>query len=225
MPTVIVPAPGPPPVCNLSTAEVEQFVDTLATYHAYFAPAFRRPEQATWAAVYLNGLLSDQPRKTSERIALTQGCNVRDLQHFIGQSSWVSAPLIARHQQLVAQTLGSADGVVLIDESGVVKQGDDSVGVARQYCGAVGKVANCQVGVYLGYASSKGYTLVDGRLYLPESWFAADHARQRAQSGVPDEVIFQTKPALALTLLQEAVRRGCALWRHACVSGWGCRSG
>jgi SRSO17 transposase len=206
MPAVIVPAPCPPPTCNLAPRDVEAFVDALAAYHAYFAPAFRRPEQEQWATVYLHGLLDDQPRKTIERIALTQGVNVRDLQHFIGQSAWATAPVIARHQQLVADTLGDPDGVVLIDESGVVKQGHDSVGVAPQYCGAVGKVANCQVGVYLGYVSPKGYTLVTSRLYLPESWFAADHADKRAQCGIPDEVTFQTKPALALTLLRDTVQ-------------------
>jgi SRSO17 transposase len=132
MPTVIVPAPYPPPQCNLAPSDVEQFVAALAAYHSYFAEAFRRPEQRTWAAVYLNGLLSEQPRKTSERIALTQGVNVRDLQHFIGQSAWRTAPVIARHQHLIADTLGSVDGVVLVDESGVVKQGHDSVGVAAQ---------------------------------------------------------------------------------------------
>src|SRR6266516_2000743 len=161
MPPVIVPAPCPPPECNLAPGDVEQFVAALAAYHAYFVPAFRRPEQQTLAAVYLNGLVSEQPRKSSERIALSQGVNVRDLQHFIGQSTWPITPVIAQHQHLIADTLGADDGVVLIDESGVVKQGHDSVGVAPQYCGAVGKVANCQVGVYLGYASAKGYTLAD----------------------------------------------------------------
>ena len=156
MPPVIVPAPCPPPVCNLAPRDVEQFVDALAAYQAAFAEAFRRPEQVVWAGVYLQGLLGPDPRKTTERIALTQGVNVRDLQHFIGQSAWDCAPVWERHHQLVAQSLGDRDGVVLVDESGVVKQGHNSVGVAPQYCGAVGKVANCQVGVYLGYASAKG---------------------------------------------------------------------
>jgi SRSO17 transposase len=208
MPTVIVPAPSAPPECNLASRDVEQFVAALAAYHAHFAPAFRRPEQRMWAGVYLSGLLGDQPRKTIERIALSQGVNVRDLQHFVGQSAWPTAPLIAQQQLLVADTLGAADGVILIDESGVLKQGDDSVGVAPQYCGAVGKVANCQVGVYLGYASAKGYTLLEGRLYLPESWFADDHSTRRAHCGVPAEVPFQTKPELALTMLQDTLRRG-----------------
>jgi SRSO17 transposase len=186
---------------------VEQFVDALAAYHACFAEAFRRPEQLRWSAVYLQGLLGPENRKTSERIALTQGVSVRDLQHFIGQSAWATEPVIDRHQQLVAQTLGAPAGVVLVDESGVVKQGNDSVGVAPQYCGAVGKVANCQVGVYLGYSSAHGYTLLDARLYLPEAWLAAEAALRRAQCGIPEDVTFQTKPELALEMLQALVRR------------------
>ena len=90
----------------------------------------------------------------------------------------------------------------------MVKQGHDSVGVAAQYCGAVGKVANCPLGVYLGYASAKGYTLLDAQLYVPESWFADDHKELRAQCGIPDELTFQTKPQLALSLLRQTVERG-----------------
>ena len=93
MPVAIVPAPCPPPTCNLAPRDVEAFVDALAIYHATFADAFRRPEQDQWAQVYLRGLLDDLPRKTTERIALTQGVNVRDLQHFIGQSAWAIAPV------------------------------------------------------------------------------------------------------------------------------------
>lgn len=208
MPSVIVPAACLPPICNLAPRDVEQFVEALAAYHAAFAEAFRRPEQLRWSAVYLQGLLGPEPRKTSERMALMQGVNARDLQHFIGQSAWAIEPVIARQQQLIAETLGVPDGIVLLDESGVVKQGQDSVGVAAQYCGAVGKVANCQVGVYLGYLSAKGYTLADSRLYLPEGWFAAEHAEKRTQCGIPDHLTFQTKPELALSLLKDAVRRG-----------------
>ena len=217
MPPCIVPAPTPPPVCNLAPRDVAQFVDALAAFHAYFVPAFRRPEQAAAADVYLQGLLGQQPRKTIERIALTQGRNVRELQHFIGQSPWPLEPVIARQQQLIAATLGDPDGVVIIDESGVVKQGSASVGVAPQYCGAVGKVANCQVGVYLGYASRHGYTLADGRVFLPEAWFDAAHADARAACGVPDTLTFQTKPELALALLQDAVRRGSLPFRWVAV--------
>ena len=217
MPAVIVPALCPPPVCNLAPRDVEAFVDALAVYHATFTDAFRRSEQDQWAQVYLRGLLDELPRKTVERIALTQGVNVRDLQHFIGQSTWSIAPVVERHQRLVADTLSEPDGVVLLDESGVVKQGHDSVGVAPQYCGAVGKVANCQVGVYLGYASSKGYTLIASRLYLPETWCTEAAADKRKRAGVPNALAFQTKPQLALTLLHEAIDRGTLAFQWVAV--------
>ena len=208
MPATIVPALCAPPICNLAPRDVEGFVERLSNYHASFASAFRRPEQQHWAQVYLRGLLSDLARKTIERIALTQAVKVRDLQHFIGQSAWDIAPVVDKHQLLLADTLGHPDGVMLIDESGIVKQGDDSVGVAPQYCGAVGKVANCQVGVFLGYASPTGYSLIASRLYLPEQWCNEQARGRRERCGVPEEVSFQTKPELALTLLREAIERG-----------------
>jgi len=97
------------------------------------------------------------PRKVTERIALRFGKCVRSLQHFIGQRLWECEGLLKKQQALVVETLGEPDGVLLVDESGMVKQGANSVGVSRQYCGSVGKVANSQVGVYLGYASRKGH--------------------------------------------------------------------
>src|SRR5512136_1301176 len=151
MPAEIITQTCPAPECSLLPGDVDNFVVELADYYPQFAAAFRRPEQVAKGAVYLQGLLGELPRKTTERIALDLDCNVRSLQHFIGQSPWALEPVTARHQQLVAETLGEPDGVALIDESGVVKQGDDSVGVGPQYCGAVGKVANAQNGVYLGY--------------------------------------------------------------------------
>ena len=111
------------------------------------------------------------------------------------------------HQGLMANTMGETDGVMLIDESGVVKQGQDSVGVARQYCGSAGKVANSQVGVHLGYVSRKGYSLVDSRLFVPDEWFDEAHAERRKACGVPGDLIFQTKPEIGLELLQAAVKR------------------
>jgi len=208
MPTEIVAETCPAPECNLSPRDVKHLVRKLKAYHALFKSAFRRPEQFARAETYLNGLLGDMPRKTIEPIALALGENVRNLQHFIGQSQWLAEPAVEIHQGLIADTLGEADGVALIDESGVVKQGDDSVGVAYQYCGSVGKVANSQVGVYLGYVSRKGYTLAEGRLFLPEDWFDDAHADRRKKCGVPEAVQFKTKPTLGLELVQRAVQRG-----------------
>ena len=125
----------PSPECNLSSRDVEQFVAEMESYVKLFEPAFDRREQWRWSKLYMQGLLGDIQRKTAERIALELGQNVRDMQHFVGQSPWQTEPGVLIHQGLVAQSLGEADGVMLIDESGVVKQGQNSVGVAAQYCG------------------------------------------------------------------------------------------
>ena len=208
MPTTIVTDSYPAPEFNLTQRDVAQFLPELAAYWALFAPAFGRVEQFRRSQVYLKGLLSNLGRKTTERIALEFGENVRDLQHCVGQSPWDTAPLVAIHQRQLGATLGEADGVALIDESGVVKQGGASVGVGPQYCGAVGKVANSQNGVYLGYVSRKGYGLVAGQLYVLADWFDEAHAAKRRLCGVPAELAYKTKPQIALELLAAAVKRG-----------------
>ena len=206
--TTIVTDSCPAPEFNLTQRDVEQCLPELEAYWALFEPAFGRVEQFRRSQVYLRGLLSDLGRKTTERIALEFSENVRDLQHFLGQSPWETTPLVAIHQRQLGAMLGEADGVVLIDESGVVKQGVDSVGVGPQYCGAVGKVANSQNGVYLGYVSRQGYGLIAGQLYVLEDWFDAAHAEKRRLCGVPAELAYKTKPQIALELLEAAVRRG-----------------
>lgn len=208
MPTTIVTDSCPAPEFNLTQRDVEQCLPELEAYWALFEPAFGRVEQFRRSQVYLKGLLSDLGRKTTERIALELNENVRDLQHFMGQSPWETTPLMAIHQRQLGALLGEADGVALIDESGVVKQGVDSVGVGPQYCGAVGKVANSQNGVYLGYVSRKGYGLIAGQLYVLEDWFDAAHAERRRICGVPTALTYKTKPQIALELLEAAVRRG-----------------
>ncbi len=208
MPTEIVTETCPAPQCNLNEQDIEQLLDELSDYMALFAPAFERVEQWERSETYLRGLLGDAARKNVEQMALELGENVRNLQYYVGQSPWKTEPVLEIHQRLVAETLGEADGVALIDESGVVKQGNCSVGVAAQYCGAVGKVANSQSGVYLGYASRKGYSLLEGQLFLPESWFDEAHQEQRATCGVPADLQAKTKPEIGLELLQRAVTRG-----------------
>jgi len=198
----------PMPECNLTPRDVSGLLDRFATYHAHFVPAFARCEQARWAEIYLRGLLSDCQRKSIEPMALHLGVPIRPLQHFIGQSTWSIEPIIAQHQLLVGSTLGEEDGAFLVDESGVVKQGQDSVGVDHQYCGSVGKVANAQVGVYLGYASRKGYTLLDGQLFVPEQWFSEAYADKRLSTEMPSTLESKTKPEIALELLRRAVARG-----------------
>ena len=207
MPNEIVTETCPAPEFNLSEEDIKQFMDEMTKYIELFKPAFQRVEQLEWSKAYLQGLLGDAVRKNVEQMALEIGENVRSMQYFVGQSRWNTEPVIAIHQRLVAETLGEADGVALIDESGVVKQGMNSVGVAAQYCGSVGKIANSQVGVYLGYASRKGYSLVEGQLFMPESWFEDEHADQRAVCGVPEDLKSKTKPEIGLELLQRAIER------------------
>jgi len=198
----------PAPECNLTPRDVSGLLDQLAAYHAHFDPAFARSEQTYRAEMYLRGLLSECERKSIEPMALHLGVPIRPLQYFIGQSTWSIEPIIAQHQLLVGSTLAEEDGVFLADECGVVKQGHHSVGVAPQYCGSVGKVANAQLGVYLGYASRKGYTLLDGQLFIPELWFGLALVRMREATEMPTTLSFQTKPEIALELLRQALARG-----------------
>ena len=207
MPKEIVTETCRVPQCILSEQDIEQLTSEMKDYIGNFEPAFQRVEQLGRSETYVRGLLGDAARKNVEQMALGLGENVRDLQYFIGQSPWKTEPVIEIHQRLVAETLGEADGVALIDESGVVKQGNCSVGVAAQYCGAVGKIANSQNGVYLGYASRKGYSLIEGQLFMPESWFDEAHQLQRETCGVPAELEAKTKPEIGLELLQRAIQR------------------
>ena len=214
---------------TVTVADLDDFLAELAGYHAYYAPHFR-PDQRAWAEFYLRGLLTaDVPRKNIEAMVLRlRGAGpdadnqVRAAQVFISQGAWDDAAVLAAHQRLVEATLGEDDGVLLLDGSDVPKQGTHSVGVARQWCGATGKRANCQAGVYLGYASRRGYTLLDRCLYLPELWFSAAYRARWQACRIPDETVFQTKPQLAAALVAGVMdeRRVRARW-VACDEGFG----
>jgi len=177
---------------------VEGLLEELQAYHAYFSPLFARREQREWGLQYVQGLLSDLPRKSVEpmALALPEG-NVRAMQQFLGKGAWEDAAILTAHQRLVAETLGQPDGILIVDGSDFPKQGRASVGVARQYCGALGKVASCQAGVFLAYASAKGYTLLDRRLYLPQEWFSRAARARRRRCRIPRAVRFQTASELA----------------------------
>lgn len=205
------------PSLNLAPRDVEGLLDELEAYHALFSPLFARTEQRHWAKKYLEGQLLDIPRKSIEPMVLAldgpQPNAVRAMQQFIGEGAWDDDVMLAQHQRLVDETLGAANGVVIADGSGFPKQGQDSVGVARQYCGALGKVANCQQGVFLGYASAAGYTLTDRRLYLPEKWFGPAYQERWEKCGIPDDTVFQTEPQLAADMLRQLVKRGTLRFR------------
>ncbi|MCA1598839.1 MAG: IS701 family transposase [Chloroflexi bacterium] len=201
---VVPPPSGRPPAGNLVPADVAALADELVAYHAEFAPLFRRAEQRHWALAYLHGQLLHLERKSIEPMALAlPDGDVQALQQFISQGAWDDERLLERHQLLVAKTLGdSASGVLILDGCDFPKQGRHSVGVARQWCGALGKVANCQASVVAAYASARGYTLVDRRLFLPEAWFDAAHRQLRTACGVPDDLVFQSHTELAWEIVQ-----------------------
>jgi len=165
---LVAPPSAQPPTPNLAPRDVERLADDLVAYHARFAPLFQRTEQRRAALLYLQGQLLDLERKTIEPLAhAVVGGDVQALQQFIGQSPWDAEAVLHAHQAYVGETLGDAEeGAFIIDGCDFPKQGTESVGVARQWCGPLGKRANCQSGVVICYASPRGYTLVDRRLYL-----------------------------------------------------------
>src|SRR5215213_4018085 len=178
-----------------------------------FVESLLSPEQRTNSQHYVQGLLSDLQSKDAESIAYLHDRERQGLQKFIGQADWDHQPLISELARQVGQHLGEADGVLVFDPSSFPKKGTESVGVARQWCGRLGKVDNCQVGVYLGYASRKEHALVDVRLYLPQEW-ARDRKRMKA-AGVPKGMRLRTRHELALEMLDE---RG-PLLPHRWVTG------
>lgn len=198
-----------PPSLGLTPEEIEALADELVAYHAEFATLYYRREQAHWGHKYLQGLMLPLERKAIQPMAMSlEGGNIQAMQQFIGQGRWQDEQLLTKHWQLVDETLGEEDGVYIVDESGFPKKGQHSLGVARQWCGVLGKVENCQVGVFGAYVSQHGYTLLDHRLYLPEDWFDDAHEERRHKSGLPEETTFKTKPELALEMLKNVVAEG-----------------
>lgn len=204
------PPSARPPLVGLTPEEVAGLHDELLAYHREFAPLFRREEQRHWALKYLEGQLLPLERKSIEPMAdALAGGNVQALQQFISVGAWDDAAILQQHQQLVAETLGDAEtGVLIVDGCDFPKQGTHSVGVARQYCGPLGKVANCQASVVACYASARGHTLVDRHLYLPEDWFGEAYQERRRRCGVPPETRFQTRTELAWALIAGLRGRG-----------------
>jgi len=204
------------PTLTLNSGDVEGGVEELKQFHAAFAGCFARKESRENAYTYLVGRLSPLERKTIEPIALhVEGSrSVRSMQRSISEGGIDEEAALERYQTMVAAEMGEADGVLMFDEYGVVKKGTDSAGVARQYCGNRGKVENCQVGVFVGYASRQGYALVDKRLYLPAQWFDEAWAEKRRRCQVPAQVSFKTKPELAAEMLLQIYRQGILPFRY-----------
>jgi SRSO17 transposase len=173
-------------------------------------PLFARSEARERAMSYLAGLLSPAERKNSWQLAEIRGdANPYGFQHLLGRADWDADVLRDKLRTYVTDYLAANDAIGVIDETGFLKKGSHSAGVARQYSGTAGRIENCQIGVFLAYASALGHTLIDRELYLPKEW---TDDRQRCQmAGIPEEREFATKPALARLMLQRAREAGLQL--------------
>jgi SRSO17 transposase len=200
--------PKLPPELNLSIEDIECVGRELSEFTGLFRETFQRREPAELCELYLQGLLGNTPRKNVEAMAMDlDGPDaVRSLQRFVTDSRWDEDFMRQQHWKLSAESLSDPLGVWSLDASEFPKKGEASVGVAHQYCGALGKTANCQSGVFICYSSPKGHALLDSRLYLPECWFGKKWKKRREECRIPESVKFQTKPQLAAGLLNDLVK-------------------
>lgn len=193
----------PIPKFTVEKRDVKEFVHELKGFHEEFGDCFSRSEPRDNFFRYMVGQFSELERKSIEPIALNvEGGKVRSMQRLISDTVWDEEKLLFKYRNMVKEDMGDPNGIVIFDESGFAKKGDDSVGIAKQYCGTLGKVENCQVGVFVAYASRHGYALLDKRLYMPEKWFTEDYAERREKCKVPEDLEFKTKPQLAVEMFQ-----------------------
>lgn len=186
---------------------LSQWSHSLKCFQTRIGKYFARSEARLAAWDYIQALLSSVERKNGWQMAEQVGHNnPYRLQHLLGRAAWDADSVCNEVRSYVVEHLGSNDAILAVDETGFMKQGQQSVGVQVQYCGTTGHMENCQVGVFLAYISPHGHSLIDRRLYLPQSW-ASDSAT-RAKTGVPESVEFTTKPMLARAMLESAFEAG-----------------
>ena len=188
---------------EVSPKTVKSCADRLIEFLQRYLPKFYRIEQRDNATLVIRGLVSGLERKTCEPIAIQAGLPRKPIQFFVGAGKWDDEAVMTESRAHVRDELAGPDGVVVIDPSAFPKKGTESCGVGRQWCGRLGKLDNCQVGVSLAYAASSGYGPLDRRLYLPEDW-ATDEAR-RLKCHVPPAIQFQEKWRIALDLLDRSL--------------------
>lgn len=196
---------------GITESSVKKLGKRLLEYLQGFGSFFARSEGRENFAIIIKGLLSDLQRKSIEPIALRYASaeRVRVLQIFMGATNAVDDDkLLWSYQERLAAAISEDGGMINTDGSDMPKKGNKSVGVSRQHCGALGKVENCQAGVFVGYSSSKGYGLVDRRLYMPESWMGEENKARRDECHVPEDLEFKTKVELAAEMIDDVVKTG-----------------
>jgi SRSO17 transposase len=187
---------------ELHARTVQGCPERLAPFLRRYLPLFYRVEQRDHARVVIEGKLSGLERKTSEPIARRAGQERKPIQIFVGQGAWDDEAVTAELRAHVGEELGDPEGILIVDGSAFVKKGEHSCGVARQWCGRLGKVENCQVGVFLSYASPRGHAPLDRQLYLTRDW--AEDPVRRAECHVPKAVVFQEKWRIAQDLIERS---------------------
>src|SRR5260370_7453253 len=196
----------------MTEEELEQWQDEFEAFHARFADLFERSESREQARKYLRGLLTEAERKNSWQVAEAVGDRIPDrMQRLLYRVPWDADAARDRLQEFVIETFGDPEGIGVVDETGFLKKGKKSVGVARQYTGTAGKRENSQVATVLSYATKDTHGFLDRELYLPEAW-AWDRTR-RAEAHVPEEGGFATKPQQAIAMLTRA-------WEHGVPIRW-----
>jgi SRSO17 transposase len=191
----------------MKLSEIDHYTTEFEAFHARFARFFVRSEPREAVRQYLRGLLSPVPRKNCWQMAEAVGDkDPQAMQRLLFGAQWDADAVRDELQAFVIERFGEADGIGIVDETGFLKKGTKSAGVKRQYSGTAGKVENCQIGVFLTYCTGRGNTFLDRRLYLPEEWCQDGERRRGAR--VPEQVVFQTKPQLAMQMLEHAWARG-----------------
>jgi len=191
----------------MTSEELDEWGGDFYAFCARFADVFGRKEPRMQAVKYLRGLMSQVPRKNGWQMAEVMGDRSPDAtQRLLYQAQWNADAARERLLQYSIEIFGDEDGIGVVDETGFIKKGERSVGVKRQYSGTAGKIENCQIGTFLSYATPKGHVFLDRRLYLPEEW--CNDAARREQAKVPADVVFQTKPELAMAMLEHAWQTG-----------------
>jgi SRSO17 transposase len=192
---------------EVDVADVDEWAAGLEVLHARIAPRFARSEPRERVLAYVRGLLAPLEKKNSWTLAEQAGEAIPDgMQRLLADADWDADAVRDDVRDYVVEHLGDRSGVLVVDETGFLKKGVKSVGVGRQYSGTAGRIENCQIGVFLGYAAGTARTFVDRELYLPRSW--TDDRDRCRQAGVPDPVEFATKPELAMAMITRALDAG-----------------
>jgi len=192
---------------EVDVADVDEWAAGLEVLHARIAPRFARSEPRERVLAYVRGLLAPLERKNSWTLAEQAGEAIPDgMQRLLADADWDGDAVRDDVRDYVVEHLGDRSGVLVVDETGFLKKGVKSAGVGRQYSGTAGRIENCQIGVFLGYATGTARTFVDRELYLPRSW--TDDRDRCRQAGVPDPVEFATKPELAMAMITRALDAG-----------------